>query len=99
MTMGTGEASKRPVAVLRLCGQVSIGPSGVDAQSNARIRAGSSPDPRRKSPLEAAANLDAPRPSAPNAAVFPKRGKALKVPLMVKFLGFTPGEAIFVNVG
>src|ERR1019366_5548677 len=48
MTMGTGDWTIRPVAVFRLCGQPSRGPSGVDAQSYARIRFTISPAPFRK---------------------------------------------------
>jgi len=37
MTIGSGEWTRRPVAVFRLCGQPARGPSEVAAQSNERI--------------------------------------------------------------
>jgi hypothetical protein len=40
--MGLGAATIMPTVVLRLVGQVSIGPSGVDDQSNERISPASS---------------------------------------------------------
>src|SRR3712207_2197209 len=49
MTIGTGDCRTMSRAVLRLCGQASIGPRLVADQSKERIRAPVSPPPAGKS--------------------------------------------------
>jgi hypothetical protein len=51
VTIGTGECSTNASIVFIAAGHVSIGPTGVVAQSNAAIRVANSPSPARKGSL------------------------------------------------
>jgi hypothetical protein len=59
--MATGERSVIASAVFRQAGQVSIGPSGVPAQSRPPIRVAHSPPPDRKTGVSALAGGGASR--------------------------------------
>jgi hypothetical protein len=48
VTIGTGERRISAIALVRLAGQVSIGPSAVEAQSKFSIIPAASPPPLKK---------------------------------------------------